>query len=191
MTSKLARFARGAFIAALAVPALAALAAAVNTKIDPAKSTVIATFKQEGVPVDVPFKRFSGVIAYDPANLAASSASLDVETASLDFGDALYDEESRKKQWFDSATYPKATFRSTAIKAGATADQLSATGTLTIKGKAQSITVPIKMQKLANATAFDGALTISRKTFAIGDPAWEDVLEDKVNVRFHFVVANQ
>lgn len=164
--------------------ALTALAA--DSNIDAAKSTVIATFKQENVPVDAPFKTFSGRIVYDPANAAAATASLDVDTGSLDIGDEAYNAEVRKKNWFDSGAYPKATFRSTAIKPGA-AGRFDATGTLTIKGKAQTITVPITVKAAAGANAFDGSFVMSRAAFNIGDKAWNDVVDDKVTVRFHLV----
>jgi len=35
--------------------------------------------------------------------------------------------------------------------------------------------------------SFDGTLVISRKYFAIGDPDWNDVVDDKVSVKFHLV----
>jgi polyisoprenoid-binding protein YceI len=164
----------------LAAVSLAVVAA--DTNIDAAKSTLVATFKQEGVPVDAPFHKFSGYIAYDAKNVAAATAKLDVDTASLDIGDEMYNAEVRKPAWFDTARFPTATFRSTAIKPVA-AGKLEATGTLTIKGKAVTLAIPITV----TANAFDGALVISRKAFGIGDPAWNDVLEDKVSVKFHLV----
>lgn len=174
----------------IVIALLAALSAlAADSNIDSAKSTVIATFKQENVPVDAPFRRFNGTIVYDVKNVASATAALEVETGSLDIGDEAYNAEVRKKSWFDSTTYPKATFRSSAIKAGA-AGQFDATGTLTVKGKALTITVPVKVQSTAGTTAFDGTFVISRKAFGIGDPAWEDVLDDKVSVRFHLVSAS-
>jgi polyisoprenoid-binding protein YceI len=165
---------------ALTFVSLATLAA--DSNIDATKSTLIATFKQEGVPVDAPFRKFSGRIVYDAGNVAAASAALDVETGSLDIGDEMYSAEVRKPAWFDTAKYPTATFRSTGIKP-VSAGRFDATGTLTIKGKAVTLTIPIT----AATNAFDGALVISRKAFGIGDPAWNGVLEDKVSVKFHLV----
>jgi polyisoprenoid-binding protein YceI len=159
-----------------------------DNNLNTAKSTIVATFKQTGVPVDSLFKTFAGRIIYDPGNVAAASAAIEVITASLDIGDEAYNAEVRKKQWFDTATYPNATFKSTVIKATAVG-KFDATGTLTVKGKAQTVTVPITVNKTADGDAFDGALVISRKDFGLGDPAWEDVLDDKVNVRFHLVIA--
>ncbi len=150
------------------------------------KSTVIATFKQQGVAVDSPFTRFSGKIGYDAKNVGAATALLEVETASLDIGDPAYNAEVARKSWFDSATYPKGVFRSTAIKPVA-ANRFDATGTLTIKGRMQTITVPVTVATTPAGNAFDGSFTISRKAFGIGDPIWEDALDDKVVVKFHLV----
>lgn len=154
--------------------------------LNSAKSSITATFTQSGVPVESPFKTFTGRIVYDPANVAASSAELEVVTGSLDIGDEAYNEEVRKTQWFDVATYPKATFKSTAIEATGPGS-FNATGELTVKGKAQTITVPITATTSADGMAFDGNFTLSRKAFALGDPLWEEVLEDKVGVKFRLV----
>ena len=161
---------------------MAALAA--DGAIDVGQSTIVATFRQEGVPVDAPFKRFSGTIAYDAAHPAAASAAVDVEVSSLDLGDESYNAEVRKAAWFDSAQFPKASFHSTSIKPGG-ADHLEATGSLSIKGKSQTVTVPITVQRKGSAIAFDGSFELSRKYFGVGDPDWDAVLEDKVRVHFH------
>jgi polyisoprenoid-binding protein YceI len=161
--------------------------AAGDPAIDASKSSIIATFKEENVPVDAPLKRFNGRIDYNAAQPNAAKAALEVETGSLDMGTAEYDAEVRKKAWLDSATYPKATFISTSVKPGA-AGQFTATGTLTLKGKTQTLTVPVTViQAAGKATVFDGAFEISRAYFAIGDKEWNDTVDDKVHVRFHLV----
>lgn len=164
--------------------ALGALAA--DTHVDAGKSAITATFKQAGVSVDASFRKFSGSIQYDPVNPAAATAALDVETGSFDIGDEAYNDEVRKKSWFDSATHPKATFRSTTVKAG-TADKFEATGTLTVKGKITTITLPITVKRVGNTATYSGSFVMSRAMFGIGDPTWNDVLDDKVSVRFSLV----
>lgn len=174
-----------ALLIAAVLPAFTAQAAD-PPNLNTAKSSIVATFKQSGVAVDSPFTKFTGRVVYDASNVAAASAVVDVDTGSLDIGDEDYNAEVRKKQWFDTATYPRATFRSTAIKAtGPTS--FVATGTLTVKGKAQTISVPIVAKTTPNGTAFEGNFTISRKAFGLGDPLWEDILEDRVGVRFTLV----
>jgi polyisoprenoid-binding protein YceI len=158
---------------------------AAELNVSPAgKSTVVATFKQEGVAVESSFTRFSGKISYDPQNAAAATALIEVETASLDIGDPAYNAEVAKKSWFDSATYPKGVFRSISIKP-VSATRFDATGTLTIKGKSQTITVPVTVGTAPTGQVFDGSFAISRKAFGIGSAAWDDVLEDQVVVKFH------
>jgi polyisoprenoid-binding protein YceI len=164
--------------------AMAVVAFATGDTIDAGQSTIVATFRQEGVPVDAPFKRFSGTVAYDAAHPAAASATVDVEVSSLDLGDESYNAEVRKAAWFDSAHFPKASFHSTSVKPGG-ADHFEATGTLSIKGKSQTVTVPITVQRKGLAIAFDGSLELSRKFFGVGDSDWDKVLEDKVRIRFH------
>jgi len=161
--------------------------AAGDPAIDASKSSIIATFKEENVPVDAPLKKFNGRIDYNAAQPSAAKAALEVETGSLDMGSADYNAEVRKKAWLDSATYPKATFISTSVKPGA-AGQFTATGTLTLKGKTQTLTVPVTViQAAGKATVFDGTFEISRAYFAIGSKEWEGEVDDKVKVRFHLV----
>jgi polyisoprenoid-binding protein YceI len=171
--------------AAALLTAIVAGAAATAT-VDAARSTLVVTFRQENVPVDAPFKRFSGHIDYDPAAPAAATAALEVATASLDLGSEDYNSEVRKKDWLDSGGYPNATFVSSAIKPGAPG-HFDATGTLTLKGKTQTLTVPVVVGKAGAATSFDGELTISRSYFGIGDKDWNDVLDDKVRLKFHII----
>ncbi len=161
-------------------------AVARSAGIDPAKSSVIATFRQENVPVDAPFTTFSGHIDYDPAQPGAARASIQVTTASLDLGDPEYNAEVHKKAWLDSGAFPSASFVSSAVKPGE-AGKFEATGTLTLKGRTRTLAVPVTAGRAGAATSFDGEFAISRKEFGIGGPEWDDVLDDTVRVRFHLV----
>src|SRR5688572_25807912 len=103
-------------LATLLLAAATATLAAGGSAVNTGKSRITATFTQMNVPVDGNFKTFSGEIVYDPANVAASSAQLTVDTASFDLGDEEYNAEVRKKEWFDAAKHKSATFKSTSIK---------------------------------------------------------------------------
>ena len=162
------------------------IAGAAGPSIDLAKSSIVATFRQENVPVDAAFKQFNGRVDYDPAMPSASKAALEVTTGSLDLGSEDYNSEVRKKAWLDSVSYPTATFISTTIKPSA-GGHFDATGNLTLKGKTQTLTIPVTVGKSGATTSFDGELTISRSYFNIGDKEWNDVLDDKVRVKFHIV----
>jgi polyisoprenoid-binding protein YceI len=154
--------------------------------ITPATSSIVATFRQENVPVDAPFKRFSGHIDLNAAHPTTAHATLQVATASLDLGSAEYNAEVQKAEWLDSAVYPNATFVSTAIVTGA-GGHLTAIGTFSLKGHTQTVQVPVTVTRTGNSTVFDGTLQISRKYFSIGSAEWNDVVDDTVKVRFHLV----
>ncbi len=165
---------------------LAASAAALKT--DTAKSTVAAVFKQMNVPVEAKFKKFAVTIDYDAAKPDTSKASVDVDTASLDVGEEDMNKEVAKKEWFNAAQFPKATFVSSAIKA-AGPGKLTVTGKLTIKGKASDVTFPLTVKDEGGKHVFDGALPIKRLAYNIGEGEWKDtgMVADDVTIKFHVV----
>jgi polyisoprenoid-binding protein YceI len=161
-------------------------------QIDAAHSTITATSKQMSVPVEGKFTQFSAQLAFDPAKPAAGSAKVDVNMTSYDLGDETYNDEVRGKDWFDAKTYPSATFVSSAI-APAGADKFNVTGKLTIKGKSQTVVVPVTVTTQGAAHVFDGSLTIRRSQYDVGLGEWKDtsVVADDVVIKFHFVGAGK
>ena len=176
---------RNALVMVAAAIAPLAMAA---TSVDPAKSDIMATFKQLGVSVDAHFTKFNAVIDYDPANVAQAKAQVDIDVASFDLGDAEYNKEVAKKDWFNAASFPRATFVSSTITA-AGAGKFTAAGTLTIKGKSQNVTVPVTVKQVGTDQVFEGTLPIKRLYFNIGEGEWKDTdtVADEVLVKFKFV----
>ena len=166
--------------------AFAASAAALKT--DPAKSTVTATFKQMNVPIDAKFKKFTANIDYDAAKPDAAKATVEVDTGSMDLGDADYNKEVAKKEWFNAAQFPKATFVSSSIKPAGTG-KLNVTGKLTIKGKTSDVSFPLTVKAEGKTQVFDGVLPIKRLTYNIGEGEWKDtsMVADDVAIKFHVV----
>jgi len=171
-----------------ALLAVAAAASAAVLKTDPAKSSVSAVFKQMNVPIESKFKKHNIVIDYNAAAPDTSKATVEIETASLDLGEAEMNAEVAKKDWFNSAQYPKATFVSTAIKS-AGPGKLNVSGKLTIKGKAADVTFPITVKADGGKQVFDGALPIKRLAFNVGEGEWKDtgMVADEVTIKFHVV----
>eukprot|EP01034_Spumella_vulgaris_P027304 gene27304-34001_t len=167
---------------------LSLAASAAILKTDPAKSTVSATFKQMNVPIESKFKKHNIVIDYNAAAPESSKATVEIETASMDLGDADMNKEVAKKEWFNSAQFPKATFTSTAIKS-AGPGKLTVTGKLTIKGKATDVSFTLSGKADGKNQVFDGALPIKRLAFNIGEGEWKDtsMVADDVTIKFHVV----
>ncbi len=180
---------RSALLASLLGLALAA--SAMPLKTDPAKSSVAAVFKQMNVPVEAKFKKFSAQIDYDAAKPDAARASVTIDTASLDVGDPDMNKEVAKKEWFNAAQFPTATFVSSGIKA-AGPGKLTVSGKLTIKGKASDVSFPLAVKSEAGKQVFEGALPIRRLAYQIGEGDWKDtsMVADEVIIKFR-VTAGQ
>jgi polyisoprenoid-binding protein YceI len=167
-----------------------AVAGAAMLKTDPAKSSVSATFRQMGVPVEAPFRQFDAQIDYDAAKPAAAKATVVIMAASLDLGDPDYNKEVTKKEWFNTAQFPKATFVSTAI-APAGAGKLNVNGKLSIKGRSANVSFPLTVKHDAGKQVFEGQLPIKRLAFHIGEDEWKDtsLVADEVLIKFRIVAA--
>jgi polyisoprenoid-binding protein YceI len=178
---------RGAVLAlAVALPALAA-----QLKTDPARSSVSAVFKQMNVPVEGKFKRFNAQIDYNSAKPETSKANMEIDVASFDLGDAEFNKEAQKKDWFNGTQFPKATFVSSALKPAA-GGKLDVTGKLTIKGKTVDVGFPLSVKQEGATQVFEGSLPIKRLAFNIGEGEWKDtgMVADEVVIKFR-VVATQ
>jgi polyisoprenoid-binding protein YceI len=112
--------------------------------------------------------------------------------SSSDLGDKEYNDQVAGKDWFDAKTYPTATFVANAI-ASAGGNKYNVTGVLTIKGKTQSVTVPVTVTQQGADQIFDGALPIKRLNFDIGTGEWKDtsLVADDVIIKFHIVAAKK
>lgn len=181
--SRRTRWAASLAALVLAIPAFAAV-----LKVDASKSQVNIVFKQMNVPVDAKFKKFSANIDYNAAKPESSKANVEIELNSFDLGDAEYNKEVLKKEWFNAAQFPKASFTSTAMKP-AGAGKLDVSGTLTIKGKTSNVSFPVTIKQEAGKQIFDGALPIKRLTYNIGEGEWKDtsMVADEVTIKFHVV----
>ncbi len=172
-------------LAPVSLLAIALVAVAAPLKTDTAKSSVSATFKQMNVPVEAKFKKFTAAIDYDAAKPDAAKASVDIDTASIDLGEAEMNKEVAKKEWFNAAQFPKATFVSSSIKP-AGAGKLTVAGKLTIKGKATDVSFPLTVKTEAGKQVFEGALPIKRLAYNIGEGEWKDTstVADDVIIKF-------
>jgi polyisoprenoid-binding protein YceI len=166
------------------------IASAAPLKTDVAHSSVSAVFKQMDVPVESNFKRFSALIDYDAAHPEKATARVDIDTASFDMGQADYNKEIAKKEWFNSAQFPKASFVSTAIKP-AGAGKLAVTGKLTIKGKTADVSFPLSVKPEGGKQVFEGQLPIKRLAFNVGEGEWHDtsMVADEVVIKFRVAAA--
>lgn len=171
--------------AALAGMALLGTAAMAQQALVPAQSSIHFTAKQLGVPLNGHFKQFAAQIHFDTAKPEASKIHFTVDTGSATMGSKETDSNLMGADWFNIAKFPKATFDSSAVKAlGGGKYQVD--GTLTIKGNAQKVSVPVQLTQSGATTTAAGTLPLKRLPFKIGDGDWADtsMVADEVTVQF-------
>lgn len=125
------------------------------------------------------FREFDGIIQIDKASPSASRVEFTIQAASVDTNDAKRDEHLRTADFFDVASHPKLSFKSTSVKP-AGKDTYQVTGDLTMRGVTKAVTLTVAYlgegkdpwgnEKLG----FDVTGTLNRKEFGI---VWNKALD--------------
>lgn len=159
-------------------------------QVDKSKLTFVS--KQMGVPVDGEFRKFSASMAFDPAKPETGRAQIEIDMASVDAGAAETNEEVAGKNWFNVKQFPKATFASSSVKALG-GGRFEVAGKLTIRDKTRDVVAPFTMTQQGAFTQFDGAVTIRRADFGIGQGVWADfdTVANEVQIRFRLLAASK
>jgi polyisoprenoid-binding protein YceI len=88
------------------------------------------------------FSKFTGSGFIDERDLSKSNVSVEIDTASVDTADAKRDEHLRADDFFNTAKFPKMTFKSTKVeRAGA---GLKVTGDLTIRDVTKPVVLDVE-----------------------------------------------
>jgi polyisoprenoid-binding protein YceI len=154
-------------------------------RVTPERSQINFVSKQMGVSVDGGFKRFQAQMAFDPARPEAGKINLSLDTASIDAGAKVVNDEVMGKHWFDVAAFPKATFVSKGVRALG-GNRYETRGILTIRGISREIAAPFSVRSDKTGAMFDGGFTLKRLDFGVGTGTWGDtgVVADEVQIKF-------
>src|SRR5277367_1889162 len=87
------------------------------------------------------FAQGAGTLDFDMADPTKSSVSVTIPLASLNTGVPALDDDFRSTDFFDTARFPTATFKSTKVEKGMAADRLEVTGQLTLHGVTKPVTL--------------------------------------------------
>jgi polyisoprenoid-binding protein YceI len=158
----------------------AATTTAIRTfTIDKAHSEITFQVRHLVTKVRGRFTAFAGTVQFDEARPELSSASFEAGAASIDTGTADRDQHLRSEDFFHVEKFPSLTFVSSKV-ARKSAQEFDVTGTLTIRGVAKEVTLPVTYLGAAkdpwgNARAgFETEITINRKDFGL---MWNAALE--------------
>lgn len=177
---------RLALASLLAVAAFGAQAAD-KYNIDPTHTQVEFTYSHMGFSnITGRFDTVQGEFLFDPADPTKSSVDITIPVESISTGVAKLDEHLLKADFFDAATYPTATFKSTGVTA-AGEGKLNVAGDLTIHGVTRPVVLDVTINKIGEhpmakvpAAGFDATTTILRSDYGVG--GYVPVVGDEVRI---------
>jgi polyisoprenoid-binding protein YceI len=125
------------------------------------------------------FSDFRGTIQFDPAAPERSSVDFAIQAASIDTNEPDRDKHLRSADFFDVEKFPTLTFTSESVTPHGP-ERFDVKGTLTIRGTARNLTVPVTYLGTARdpwgneRAAFEAEVVINRKDFGLN---WNAALE--------------
>jgi len=165
-----------AALTAFAAPAALAQQAPEWT-VDHDKSRVGFVAQQSGNDVPGAFERFETTIRFDRDRLDASSVDVKIDVGSVSTGSMDRDQTIKSSSLFHAEKYPNARFQADSFRHDG-GDTYIAEGDLTMRGATHPIDLPFELevsQQGDTLTAVaDGAVTVKRLRWGIGQGQWQD-----------------
>jgi len=143
--------------------------------LDPGHTQVVFAWNHFGYSnPTAQFGKVEGTLEFDQAHPTKSSVNVTIPLASVNSNVPKLDEHLQGEDFFDSAKFPDATFKSTKVEQGAAKDKLKVVGDLTLHGVTKPVTLDVTINKVgehpmrkAAAAGFDASTTIKRSDFGI------------------------
>ncbi len=139
--------------------------------VDKAASRLSFKSNFSGMDFTGTFRRWDAQIAFDPKALAASKASVSIDVASASTGESERDDAMPTADWFNVASFPRATFVTKSIKSLG-GNKYQAAGVLTLRGVSQPLTLPFTLAINGDVATMNGQVAVNRSAFGVGQGQW-------------------
>lgn len=157
----------------MAAFACTATAAPVAYQYDPVHSQVVFSVDHNGFSRSFGRLHVSGNLSFDATNWSDSSTHVVIDTASVDMGDAKWNDAVRGSDLFSASRFPTATFDSTSVeKTGDDTGVLH--GKLTLRGVSQPVDIPFRLNRngrtiygLHDVAGFSANFSLDRTLFGM------------------------
>lgn len=168
--------------------------------VDFENSSVKFVAKIEGAEVQGGFSDYDADIRFDPKDLAHSRVDVRINLVSVDSGNAERDDALRSPAWFNTDKYRQARFKADDFAhIGGNddgGDDYVARGELEIRGEKQDVVLPFKLDIVESADGgkiamMQGAMTIDRTAYGLGQNEWEDAATVGHNVKVEITLRAQ
>lgn len=121
------------------------------------------------------FSQVEGTLEFDPANPTKSSVMATIRLANMSSGVPDLDDDFRSTDFFDTAKFPVATFKSTMVEKGAAPGELMVMGDLSLHGVTKPVTLDVTLNKIGTnirthlpSIGFEASTTLKRSDFGLG-----------------------
>jgi polyisoprenoid-binding protein YceI len=121
------------------------------------------------------FSQATGTLDYDSANPSKASVTVTIPLANITTGVPALDDHFRSDDFFDTAKYATATFRSTKVDAGRDRMHLEVTGNLSLHGATKPVLLEVTIVKVGTnprtqlaTIGFSATTTLKRSDFGLG-----------------------
>lgn len=131
------------------------------------------------------FQTFSGTVHLVDQRPEQSTVKVEIDMGSVQVEPEKLEGHLKSPDFFDVEKYPKATFESTAVKAGGAGGAThTVTGNLTLHGVTRSISFPASIQVNGDTITVNAEFAINRKDFGIVYPGMpDDLIKDDVLIQ--------
>lgn len=122
------------------------------------------------------FSKITGLLDFDPLNLAGSSVAVEIDAASVHTGIEARDEHLKSADFFDVTQYPTIRFNSTRVEPVGL-DQAWVHGDLTLRGVTRPVMLDVRWTgpsqledqgKIYTSYGFQSKATLNREDFGMG-----------------------
>jgi len=131
------------------------------------------------------FGNWSGDIVMDPDAPETASIAIRVDLASASLGDTTQDNMLRGAEFFDTASFPQAVWRSTSVRQ-VSGNRYEADGTLSLKGASRPQRISFTLNGTGTRRSVEGNASIDRNAFSVGTGSSASNLAGTVRVTFTF-----
>ena len=121
------------------------------------------------------FGQGEGMLEFDPADPAKASVAVTIPLDKFTTSVPDLDDHLRSADFFETAKYPTATFKSTRVEKGAMAEHYKVSGELELHGVRKPVVLDVRLNKIGvnprNSLAtigFDAMTTLKRSDFGLG-----------------------
>lgn len=154
--------------------------------VDKSKSSLGFSVPQAGNTLSGIFATWDADIDFDPADPENAVINARIDPASASTGNGQFDGVLLTPDWFDTSSFPEAEFASDTVTL-LEGNRYRATGTLTIRGTHQPVTLDFTLDIMGDQAHAKGSASVARTAYSLGTSVNQQTVGDAVTVTLDLI----